>query len=175
MKFEEVTHFVDSEIVKAMVHKESYGFNTFASNRIGEIEQTTCPNGWQWIPGKPWINVADVTTRGCKLEELNNDLWQSGPDFLKLPEKEWPSVKHPRNDISLPEMKQKFIGASSVECSESEKSLLDRFDLNRFSKWRLLVNTTARVYLLYKRFKQGGDRQAEHTVVDIKEAELLWI
>ena len=34
-KFRNVHHIVDSEIVKAMVMKESYGFNTFPANRIG--------------------------------------------------------------------------------------------------------------------------------------------
>ena len=41
IKFEEVYHIVDSEIVKAMINKESYGFSTFAANRIGEIRQLT--------------------------------------------------------------------------------------------------------------------------------------
>ena len=37
--FEKVYHIVDSEIVKAMISRESYGFNTFAANCIGEIQQ----------------------------------------------------------------------------------------------------------------------------------------
>ena len=37
-KFRKVHHIVDSEIVKAVVMIESYGFNTFAANRIGEIQ-----------------------------------------------------------------------------------------------------------------------------------------
>ena len=32
--FTAVYHIVDSEIVKATISKESYGFNTFAANRI---------------------------------------------------------------------------------------------------------------------------------------------
>ena len=39
LTFRKVMHLVDSEIVKAMIHKESFGFNTFASNRIGEIQK----------------------------------------------------------------------------------------------------------------------------------------
>ena len=34
-----VFHLVDSEIVKAMIGRASYGLNTFAANRIGEIYQ----------------------------------------------------------------------------------------------------------------------------------------
>ena len=39
IKFERIYHILDSEIVKAMINKSSYGFNTFAANRIGEIHQ----------------------------------------------------------------------------------------------------------------------------------------
>ena len=35
MKFERIYHIVDSEIVRAMINKDSYGFNTFAANRVG--------------------------------------------------------------------------------------------------------------------------------------------
>ena len=49
--FKKVYHIVDSEIVKAMISKESYGFNTFAANCIGEIEQKTNPSEWFWVQG----------------------------------------------------------------------------------------------------------------------------
>ena len=44
--FHTVWHIVDSEIVKAMIEKESYGFNTYAANRIGEIHQNTKQDEW---------------------------------------------------------------------------------------------------------------------------------
>ena len=37
LKLSKVLHMVDSEIVQAMIQRDSYGFNTFAANRIGEI------------------------------------------------------------------------------------------------------------------------------------------
>ena len=39
--FEKTYHIVDNEILKAMISKGSYGFNTFAANRIGEIQNST--------------------------------------------------------------------------------------------------------------------------------------
>ena len=42
-QFNKVYHAVDSEIVKAMISKQSYGFNTFVANRIGEIQEKTDP------------------------------------------------------------------------------------------------------------------------------------
>ena len=42
-KFEK-HHIVDSQIVRAMIQKETYGFNTFAATRIGEIQKGTNPS-----------------------------------------------------------------------------------------------------------------------------------
>lgn len=79
MEFAKVIHVVDSEIVKAMVHKASYGYNTLATNRIGDIHQTTLEDECYWVAGKPWLNAADVTTRGCPPSEVAERLWQEGP------------------------------------------------------------------------------------------------
>ena len=65
-----------------MINKDSYGYNTFAANRIGEIQQNTSPEEWAWVSGK--LNIADIITRGANPEEIGNDSeWQQGPNFLK--------------------------------------------------------------------------------------------
>ena len=46
LQYRKVYHAFDSEIVKAMISKESYGFNTFVANRIGEIQEKTDPSEW---------------------------------------------------------------------------------------------------------------------------------
>jgi len=51
---------VDSEIVKAMISKESYGFNTYAANRIGEIQKKITSQEWFWVAGN--LNIADGVT-----------------------------------------------------------------------------------------------------------------
>ena len=71
MKFQKVYHIVDSEIVKAMTGKESYGFNTFVANRIGEIYRNSEQDNWYWIEWSK--NIADLATRGC------NDISELGP------------------------------------------------------------------------------------------------
>ena len=49
-KFVKYYHIVDSQIVHSMVQKESYGFNTFAATRVGEIHNKiqTLKNGFGW-------------------------------------------------------------------------------------------------------------------------------
>ena len=88
-RFAKCFHIVDSQIVHAMVGKESYGFNTFAATRVGEIQSGTNAEDWYWIASQQ--NIADWLTRGKRREEIDgNSPWQKGPDFLRLPEAEWP-------------------------------------------------------------------------------------
>lgn len=82
-------HLVDSQTVLGAVQRESYGFQTFFANRIGEIQGSTNVQDWWWIPGP--LNIADIISRGAGPEELDEGTeWQLGPKFLSLPENEWP-------------------------------------------------------------------------------------
>ena len=155
-----------------MINKQSYGFNTFAANRIGEIHCHSDPEDWYWIEGK--LNIADMTTRGCKVSELNEKSeWQNGPEFLKLDEKDWPIMKE-TNVSEIPELKKGFVAATIVKAQQA--SLADEFDINRFSKYKLLLYTTARIMKLFQRYKSGGNKQdVEIQPNDIRQAEELWI
>lgn len=69
--------------------KDSYGYQTFFANQIGEIQKTGSVDSWRWVEGKQ--NIADLITRGASPEELaEGSVWQEGPEFLKLPESDWP-------------------------------------------------------------------------------------
>ena len=70
---------VDSEIVRAMTQRDSYGFNTFVAVRIGEIQEKTEKDEWYWVEGG--LNIADIISRGTKPAGLMGE-WQSGPKFL---------------------------------------------------------------------------------------------
>ena len=80
-KVQKCYHIVDSQIVHNMIQKESYGFNTFAATRVGEIQQNTNPDDWYWTESKN--NIADSLTRG----ETPNDkyLAKRDPIFLNYP------------------------------------------------------------------------------------------
>ena len=100
-KFQRYYHIVDSQIVHAMIHKETYGFNTFAATRVGEIQEGTEKNDWYWTESKN--NIADWLTRGKRPIDIDiNSSWQAGPDFLRLPESEWPITQTPTTVAKLP-------------------------------------------------------------------------
>ena len=170
-KFERVFHLVDSEIVKAMIGRDSYGFNTFVANRLGEIHQTTKDEEWFWINGK--LNISDLTTRGADASELSESSdWQRGPKFLSLAVQQWPIIS--KVDVTIiPELRTL---TNMVKERSSNESLADRFVLSRFSKWTRLKYTTARVMKLYKRFSKNGDvGNVDISLSDLNEAEEFWI
>ncbi|XP_060762681.1 uncharacterized protein LOC132872105 [Neoarius graeffei] len=82
-------HLVDSQTILGAIQRESYGYQTFYANRVGEIQSSTDIRDWWWIPGAE--NIADIITRGASPDDLiEKSKWQSGPQFLQLPESEWP-------------------------------------------------------------------------------------
>ena len=170
-------HIIDSEIVKAMINKESYGFNTLAANRIGEIQQKTTPSEWFWVKGV--LNIGDWITRAKSLMELDRDsLWRKGPDFVALPEEDWPITS--QTDVAdLPERAKTItVAAANAQISDT---LAGRINIQRFSKIELLINTTASVLKLYRRYKFETHATCNQscvsdvTVEDREIAEQFWM
>ena len=94
-------HFLDSRIVQDMILKESYGFNTFAGLRVGEIQRKTDVIQWRHIPSQE--NVSDILTKGASPDTLRvGTAWQTGPAWLVLDESEWPvTVRAPLSSEQL--------------------------------------------------------------------------
>ena len=79
--FREHIPFLDAKIVQAMIQRSSYGYNTFAALRVGEIQQNSEATSHLWIPSKE--NISDIITRGASPAELGPDsTWQKGPSWL---------------------------------------------------------------------------------------------
>ena len=176
-KFTKVYHIIGREIVKAMINKDSYGFNTFAVNRIGEIQQKTTPFERFWVKGV--LNIADWITRGKSPMELDRDsLWQKGPDFSAFPEEDWP-ITSQTDVVNLPERARTIIAAAADE--QISDTLAGRINIQRFSKIELLINTTARVLKLYRRYKFethatcNQSCMSDVTVEDREIVENFWI
>ena len=70
-EFSKVLFIVDSKIVQAMIQKDSYGFKTYASVRVGEIQSATKKECWAWTESEQ--NIADWTTRMRLPNELDQN------------------------------------------------------------------------------------------------------
>lgn len=167
-KFAKYYHIVDSQIVHGMIQKESYGYNTFAATRIGEIQEGTNPQDWYWVESDK--NIADWITRGKRPSDIKSESdWQKGPRFLQLPESEWPISKV----VHHPELPMK---TALTTLAAEQDSLARRIDINRHSSYNKLLRVTARVLAMYAR-EPVSLKNATKTLTpdDISKAERFWI
>ena len=172
IKFGDVVFFTDSMIVLAWIHSQSRSFKPFVSARVGEIQNNSDPKRWRHIPGE--LNVADDVSRGIPVEELNHR-WRNGPEFLRLPESEWPQevsqVLPKKEDMEYRQVK--VVGAVKVT------KVGEAIDARRFSNWRKLIRVTAFIRRLAQRIKlkRSGEQlpNGPLTPTELYEAETLWI
>ena len=129
---------MDTDIVRAIIQKECYGFNIFAGVRLGEIQQTENPKSY-WCAGE-W----NIFSRGALPNALGqNSTWQSSPLFLRHDKKEWSLEQKTSKLIDLPDVatsKVLFIGTSSSTV------IVDY--VTRFSSLSALVKTVAPILSL---------------------------
>ena len=89
MEAKSITFWTDSANVLWWIRGYSRVFKPFVVNRIGEIQMSSSPEQWRYIPTT--INPADHLTRGVKLVEiLNLKSWWEGPEYLRKDESLWP-------------------------------------------------------------------------------------
>ncbi len=105
LEVEKWFHLVDSQTVLGAIQRDSYGYQTFFANRVGEIQRAGPVEDWWWIPGD--LNIADIITRGGTAKDLSEgSLWQKGPEFLSWPVETWPKksagevVVHARENVN---------------------------------------------------------------------------
>ena len=172
-KFQRCYHIVDSQIVHAMIHKETYGFNTFAATRVGEIQESTEVSDWYWTESKN--NIADWLTRGKRPIDIDiNSNWQAGPDFLRLPENEWPISQTPTTVQKLPETIKASI---NIVNKTEEDTLVKRINIDNYSNFEKLLRVTARVLAMYHKLPRTTFKNVTKVLTpeDITNAEQFWI
>ena len=133
-----------------MIQKNSYGFNTFAATRIGEIQEGTNPTDWYWVESEH--NIADCLTRGKKPSDIGlESIWQKGPEFLKQPENEWPIT---RNYLE-PQLPERVKTAMATNIERFEDTLAGRIDITKYSDYNKLLRVTARVIKILRQKPQS--------------------
>ena len=133
MQFEKVVFFSDSNIVLSWIRSQAREFKPFVSARVAEIQSNSDPSQWRHVPGE--LNVADDVSRGITAQRLIGR-WKQGPEFLRLPEEEWPTTAD-LNEVEKERRKTQAILLNG--CPEV-------IDCKKFSNWRKLVRTSAYVF-----------------------------
>ena len=145
-KFQEVLYVVDSMIVRSQIEKQSYGFGTFVATRIAEIQEKSSPTEWWWTGGRN--NMADLTTRYTKLEELDvNSVWQSGPQFLNFPRESWP-MSQKLYEHELPD--SIVVNLTTIRTNTDKHGICNDIAIENFSSYDKLIRVTARLLSIVK-------------------------
>ena len=126
-----------------------YISNGNVANRVQTIRDATNPYQWRYVESKR--NPADDASRGLDGQELSPQCrWITGPNFLRLPESEWPQLPGDLDDIPVDDPEVKRILVHSTDVDESEDFLTR---LNRFFEWHRLKRSIACILRLKP--KQG--------------------
>ena len=180
MKFDRTIFFLDSQIVLAWIRGEGRKFKPFVSIRVSEIQSNSDPATWRYLPGEH--NVADDVSRGISEQSLT-ERWQQGPQFLSLPEHEWPTVPPPNPDKT--EVERDIRKDYNYKVCIVKEDSITPIDCTKFSKWRRLVRVTAYVFRFVRnvkaRVKKSNTGSAEIprsnslSVEELNQLETYWV
>ena len=115
---------------------------------------------------------------------MENQLWWEGPLWLRGPPEEYPVIDSNIDSEEVLEDCQKEVRVKSREVvtsllvpdAKAAVKLSSLIDVNRFSKWRRLVQVVALVLKFVRLLRNRGQEKDVHIVADdIKEAEKLLI
>ncbi|XP_075990122.1 uncharacterized protein LOC142985760 [Anticarsia gemmatalis] len=124
--------WTDSTTVVHWIRNDERRYTPFVAHRLGEISELTHKNEWRWLSTDK--NVADDATRLQEDVISADDRWFQGPEFLHMPEDQWPT-EQPF------EVETEEVLHTIQECKQD--SWLT--DPTCFSKYEVLVRATARV------------------------------
>lgn len=127
----------DSATVLAWLRADHRRYKQYVACRVGELLTATDVAEWRWVPSK--LNPADAATKWGKNPCPDaTDEWFRGPEFLRLPEEEWPKqanhLEHPEE-----ELRPCFV----IQGTTIPATVVN---FSRFSKWRRLLGTVAYVH-----------------------------
>ncbi|CAI6372181.1 unnamed protein product [Macrosiphum euphorbiae] len=108
-------YWSDSSIVLAWINAPSSRWKTFVAHRVGEIQEVTDSSQWRHVTSEH--NPADIISRGCTPEKLqNNILWWEGPPWINSNEDEWPqkTVETKIAENEIPEERKSVVVATVV-------------------------------------------------------------
>lgn len=113
LQLEPSMFWIESTSVLKYIKNKTSRSQTFIANRVATIRASSKASEWRYVNG--CLNPADCVSRGISANcFLKNDIW-SGPEFLHLPESEWPKTPDLTLTISDPEVKILAVSVTTME------------------------------------------------------------
>ncbi|XP_040072864.1 uncharacterized protein LOC120844915 [Ixodes scapularis] len=134
----EVYLWTDSTITWKWIQGQTHRWETFVANRVRKIQNNMPTARWRYCPGKE--NPADCLTRGLSASNLeSNNLWWTGPSWLKKPSPEWPQAQPERDDLD--DMEDNDIKTNVLQVTTAVDDPV--LDLQRYSELSRVLRVTA--------------------------------
>ncbi|XP_055633808.1 uncharacterized protein LOC129774135 [Toxorhynchites rutilus septentrionalis] len=129
--------------VLAWINANHCSYRQFVACRIGEMLSKSKVEEWRWVPSRE--NVADEALKWGRGPCLSTSgRWFTGPEYLLLPEEQWPADVKPFLETTTEEMKSCLVH----QTMNGEVVI----DWSRFSKWQRLWRTIGYVQRYVKNY-----------------------
>ncbi|XP_060871376.1 uncharacterized protein LOC132945621 [Metopolophium dirhodum] len=117
----------DSSVVLSWLTSDQKHFKIFVTNRVAKISQLLPGCMWSYVSTND--NPADPASRGLLPKSmLSSSIYWNGPDFLRLPEDQWPQSRFiPLTPDQLPETRPNVITTLAVNVHPPSLEFIDRF------------------------------------------------
>lgn len=138
LSLEPSVFWTDSTSLLKYINNETSRFTTFVANRVAVIRSASEDSQWRYVNG--YMNPADCVSRGITASRfMRDEVWLSGPEFLRLPEPQWPKVPELRLTASDPDVKVLAVTVTTKEdCTDTVNKLL-----TYYSQWHRLKRAVA--------------------------------
>ena len=145
--------WTDSEIVLKYIKNEDRRYHTFVANRVTLIRELTNPSAWNHISTHQ--NVADDCSRGLEPAQLNTPRWQTGPDFLMLPQTDWPPDSQTLFTLEDNDPEVKAVTQKVFVAKKTEPHGLDRL-MSSTTDWTKLKTSLAWILAIKDKLSGRG-------------------
>lgn len=155
----------DSTVVLCWVKTSPHRLQQFVANRIASIQTLTNLEDWHHV--STHHNPADLTSRGINPRQIKtSNLWWSGPEWLSLPESEWPMCNSYSLD-EIPEVKHMTESFYVIQANW--------FQFNRFSNFIKLKHSFAYVLRFINNCKNPSTRVKGPLITRELKESILWL
>ena len=148
-------------------------FSCYVTRRTEYILTHTSVDQWRFV--ETHENAADLATRPMTVQQLNDSVWFTGPEFIRTPEVQ----RHPE-EPPTPELPEEIPTVASHRAAPEEPTPLRKL-VDRTGSWEKIVRVVQRILSMSRRVVDhtrqlsGMALAPRSSEVEFHEAELVVI
>lgn len=176
ISIDHVFAWCDSTIALSWIHGHPSRWKTFVANQVSQIQGLIDPGKWKYINTKE--NPADVASRGCQPDELkSNELWWTGPKWLKEQDINWPKQPPAMEFLTTEEMKSSHRSAIRTVCVGAIESSggSECIRVENYSSLTRLVRVTAFCNRFINNYVGVSPTSGCLTTAELAAALQIWV